>query len=685
MKTAVITGITGQTGSYLAEMLLDKGYKVYGLRRRCSVFNTERIDHVLDDPHVDDRVELVYGDLADYSSLSSLVSDVKPDLFFNMAAQSHVRVSFEIPVYTFDIDSTGVIRCLEALKRHSPHTHFVQSSTSELYGSTPAPQNEETPFHPRSPYAAAKIGGYWATVNYREAYDMHASNSVSFNHECIAENTPILVKRDGFVTVCSASELIPLKRKGKNVQTYDLIGKGFEIWDGHNWVQLKTITATKRDKKNHDHNVRWTEARGGVVLTTNHHTMLEHTPNTKDGYTEKRADLLREGGDIYLRHLPGKMECFDKQLNGSVIITKELAELLGMLASDGCVKESHIQFTNNDQSLIDKVNQLWASCFMGYTSTRNSASGFNKSKTVKQTNLCGRNSIISWLREQLYTYRKFKKVPDVVLNASLEVQKAFISGYYAGDGLKAGNSESIKTNSPFLAQGLCFLYSSCYDKFCSVYVEHRNEKTYYQLNVHQNKGHHLSKNPNEIRKVGEHSAGSEYSDAWVFDLETESGLFMAGVGRVVVHNSPRRGGTFVTKKITQAAARIKHGLQEKLYLGNLDAKRDWSHAKDVARAQYMIATADSSDDFCIGSGESHSVKEFLNLVFDKVGLSVDDHVEFDERYLRPSEVDHLESDPSKIKEALGWEPEYSFDNLVEEMVEYDLELARKEKLLKDNE
>jgi len=331
LKTAVITGITGQTGSYLAEILLDKGYKVYGLRRRASTFNTERIDHVLEDPHVDDRVELVYGDLADSSSIISLVNDTKPELFFNMAAQSHVRVSFEIPEYTFDIDATGVVRCLDALRRFSPETRFVQSSTSELYGSTPAPQDESTPFHPRSPYAAAKIGGYWATVNYREAYGMHASNSISFNHE-----------------------------------------------------------------------------------------------------------------------------------------------------------------------------------------------------------------------------------------------------------------------------------------------------------------------------------------------------------------GPRRGGTFVTKKITQAAARIKFGLQDKLYLGNLDAKRDWSHAKDVARAQYMIATADKPCDYAIGSGESHSVKDFLHLVFDKMGLDVEKHVEFDPRYLRPSEVDHLECNPAKIKSALGWEPEYSFDKLVEEMVEYDLELARKEKLLKDN-
>ncbi len=332
MKTAVITGITGQTGSYLSEILLDEGYKVYGLRRRSSTFNTERIDHVLEDPHVDSRLELIYGDLSDASSIISLVSDVKPDLFFNTAAQSHVRVSFEIPEYTFDINSTGTIRCLEAIRRFSPGTRFVQSSTSELYGSTPAPQNESTPFHPRSPYAASKIAAYWATINYREAYGIHASNAVSHNHE-----------------------------------------------------------------------------------------------------------------------------------------------------------------------------------------------------------------------------------------------------------------------------------------------------------------------------------------------------------------SSRRGGTFVTKKITQAAARIKYGLQDKLYLGNLEARRDWSYAKDIAKAQYLMATTDlPADDYVVGSGESHSVQEFLEIVFEKVGLEIKDYVEFDPRYLRPSEVDHLEADPAKIKRVLGWKPEYSFIELVDEMIEYDLEMAKKEKLLLEN-
>lgn len=331
MKTACITGITGQTGSYLCELLLKKGYKVYGLKRRSSSLNSERLDHIYTDPHIDTKLELVYGDLADYSSLSGLIGDTKPDLFFNMGAQSHVRVSFDIPEYTMDVDATGVIRVLEAIRKNSPKTKFLTASSSEMFGASPPPQNEETKFHPRSPYAVAKVAGYYATINYREAYNLHACNAVSFNHE-----------------------------------------------------------------------------------------------------------------------------------------------------------------------------------------------------------------------------------------------------------------------------------------------------------------------------------------------------------------SSRRGETFVTRKITRAATRIKLGLQDKVYLGNMDAKRDWSHASDVAEAMYKIITAPTADDYVIATGEMHSVREFAEKVFNKLGLNYQDYVEFDARYLRPSEVDALCGDSSKLRNNLGWAPKYSFDDLVDEMIEADMKLALNEKIIKEN-
>lgn len=325
MNTACITGITGQTGSYLCDLLIAKGYKVYGMKRRSSSFNTERIDHL------GPEVELIYGDLADYSSIATWIGDIKPDLFFNMGAQSHVRVSFDIPEYTMDVTGTGVLRVLEAIRNNSPKTRFLTASSSEMFGSTPPPQNELTPFHPRSPYGVAKVAGYFSTVNYREAYGLHACNAISFNHE-----------------------------------------------------------------------------------------------------------------------------------------------------------------------------------------------------------------------------------------------------------------------------------------------------------------------------------------------------------------SPRRGETFVTRKITRAATRIKLGLQDKLYLGNLDAKRDWSHAYDVADAMYKIITAPTADDYVVASGEMHSVEEFARLVFSKLQLDYTQYVEFAPRFLRPTEVDALCGDASKLKNNLGWEPSYDFNSLVDEMIHFDMELARKEKLVKDH-
>jgi GDPmannose 4,6-dehydratase len=328
MKTACITGITGQIGSYLCDLLLAQGYRVYGMKRRSSSLNTERIDHIYTDPHNGGNLELVYGDLSDYSSLSSWIGDIKPDLFFNMAAMSHVKVSFDIPEYTMDITGTGVIRVLEAIRKCSPKTKFLTSSSSEMFGSSPPPQNELTTFHPRSPYGVAKIAGYYATINYREAYGLHACNAISFNNE-----------------------------------------------------------------------------------------------------------------------------------------------------------------------------------------------------------------------------------------------------------------------------------------------------------------------------------------------------------------SPRRGETFVSRKITRAATRIKLGLQDKLYLGNLDAKRDWSHSSDIADAMFKIITAPVSDDYVVASGEMHSVKEFAKLVFDKLGLNYSNYVEFDFRYLRPSEVDALCGDATKLITNLGWKPKYNFQQLVDEMVESDMELAKREKIL----
>ena len=183
-KVALITGITGQDGSYLAEFLLGKGYEVHGIIRRSSSFNTGRIDHIYQDPHdPNPKLILHYGDMSDGVGLTNLVREIKPDEVYNLAAQSHVQVSFSMPQYTGQIDGVGPVVLLEAIRAAGSETRFYQASTSELYGSTPPPQNEESMFRPRSPYAAAKLMAYWTTVNYREAYEIHATNGILFNHE----------------------------------------------------------------------------------------------------------------------------------------------------------------------------------------------------------------------------------------------------------------------------------------------------------------------------------------------------------------------------------------------------------------------------------------------------------------------------------------------------------------------
>jgi GDPmannose 4,6-dehydratase len=327
-KIALITGVTGQDGSYLAEFLLKKGYEVHGIKRRSSLFNTDRIDHLYQDPHEPGaRLRMFYGDLNDSSSLNTILRKTQPDEVYNLGAQSHVRVSFDVPEYTGDVTGLGTVRLLESIREVGIRPKFYQASSSELYGKVvEVPQTERTPFYPRSPYACAKAYAYWITVNYRESYDMFACNGILFNHE-----------------------------------------------------------------------------------------------------------------------------------------------------------------------------------------------------------------------------------------------------------------------------------------------------------------------------------------------------------------SERRGETFVTRKITRAATRIKLGLQQKLYMGNLDARRDWGYARDYVEAMWLMMQAEVADDFVVATGETHSVREFLEESFGYLDLDWREYVEIDPRYNRPAEVDLLLGDPTKARTVLGWEPKVTFKSLVRIMIDHDLKLAEREK------
>ena len=658
-KSALITGVTGQDGSYLAELLLDEGYEVHGMVRRSSTEKFDRIEHLRD------RITLHQADLLDHRSLVDALRDSKPDEVYNLAAMSYVAVSWIQPTLTAEFTGVGVTRVLEAMREVCPEARFYQASSSEMFGKVQeVPQTESTPFYPRSPYGVAKAYGHFITVNYRESYDLHATSGILFNHECLMATTPVLIRRDGVVEVVTGPDLVPLMRKGKSVQSFSPDSL-LEIWDGDDWTTITAITATRRRRNDPDHRLVSVEARAGVVGVTAHHHMLDADREVL------RADEVEGGSRVALA------ERWPEAPNWTSV-SPEMAEFLGLLAADGHVPEDghHIDFANTDHTLRFRLLQLWSKLFLGSGSESLLPSGWNPDRTVEHLRLKGvSRGVAIWLRDQLYTRTGLKRVPTPVLNADASARRAFLVGYYAGDGLKRGNGDSVKTNSPVLAQGVYWLYTQ-EGRPASVYTEQRGDRTYYQLNLPTAvpvgaKGAHLRRDPAEVRTVRDALTNE---DEWVFDLETESGVFCAGVGSVVVHNSPRRGLEFVTRKITWHAAAIKLGLAEKLKLGNLDAERDWGYAKDYVKAMWLMLQQDTPEDFVIATGVTHTVRKCLEVAFDQAGIEIADHVDIDESLKRPAEVDQLIGDPAKAKRVLGWEPETDFEQLIRLMVDADYEL-----------
>jgi len=627
---------------------------VHGLVRRSSTEKFERIEHLRD------RITLHQADLLDERSLVDALRAAKPDEIYNLAAMSFVAVSWIQPTLTAEFTGVGVTRMLEAMREVCPDARFYQASSSEMFGKVrEVPQNELTPFYPRSPYGVAKAYGHFITVNYRESYDLHATSGILFNHECLSAQAPLIVRADGVVAVRTAADLVPLRRKGPSTQTFTADGL-LEVWDGVEFTPVIAITATRRRATDPEHRMLSIEARGGQVVVTAHHRMLDSDRG------RLRADAVAEGQRLALA------DDFPEAPNWSVL-TSELAELLGLLCADGWVGRDggNVCFTNNDPKLRAQVSHLWSRCFLKGSHDWIGRSGFSENP-VGKLNLVGSRGIALWLREQLYTRTSHKQVPPLVLNSDAEAQQGFLRGFYAGDGLKRGNGASFVTNSAVLAQGLCWLYQLV-DQPASVYVERRDTATYYRINLASAvrvgmKGEHLRRDPAEVRRVVELEVPD---DEWLFDLETESGVLCAGVGRLVVHNSPRRGLEFVTRKITWHAAAIKVGIADKLHLGNLDAERDWGYAKDYAEAMWLMLQQDQPEDYVIATGVAHSVRDCLEIAFDQAGVEIADHVVIDESLRRPAEIDHLIGDASKAKRDLGWEPRTSFERLIRLMVDAD--------------
>jgi GDPmannose 4,6-dehydratase len=388
-----------------------------------------------------------------------------------------------------------------------------------------------------------------------------------------------------------------------------------------------------------------------------------------------------------------------------------------MIVADGYFNEDgrNGKFVKNDDELRSYLNDMWCSVTHGYTTESESVSGFKPENKVQYLSLNGGNDYLRTL--DIYTSHREKRIPKKILNASREAQFAFLRGYNYCDGLKknkcAYEFKNFKTNSATLAQGLYYLASKLLNQEMNITLEQKAAdptKLYYSINLlspkkyddnqilkWHNEGisqreiarrldiqsrtyirkiiigntteHRMKKCSNEVKKIIDMS---NYN-GWYCDLETDSGEFFAGIGNGHVHNSPRRGFEFVTRKITDGVAKIVTGKANELRLGNLESCRDWGYAPDYCKAMYLMLQQERPDDYVIATGETHSIQEFVENAFAHADLYWKDYVVQDERFMRPAEVDVLVGYPEKAKQKLGWKPEVRFDELVKIMVDHDVD------------
>lgn len=699
MKQALITGITGQDGPYLANFLLSKGYKVFGTYRRSSTPNFWR----LQEQGILNKITLIPADLSDMSSLLEAVSISEPHEIYNLAAQSFVGSSFDQPLFTTDIDANGSTRFLEIIRHLKKEIKFYQASTSELFGGSLSKlQDEKTPMVPNSPYAVAKLHSFHMCRIYRSSYGLHASNGILFNHECISENAPVIVKnkKTSVISIKRIKDIRRAREKNKLVQQW--LVTDLEIWDGDNFVDLQLLTATKRKTSDDNFCCKTINTRNGVVETTNHHNMLLQNES------KEKAKMIEIGCKLSHKEFPYQTAISN--------LTWEEATFLGMMVGDGYIsKDGRGQFSNNNEKVMEEFCYLWKRVSLGYATIRKFKTEYG---WTIQAKLRGNPNYLRQIKEEIYTYDGFKKIPDRILNAEKEIQRSFLTGYNLTDGLKSNpctyEFRNFKTNSILLAQGLLFLINqTTMQEFNITFEQDQKYYGYYSINLLSpvnraekeetvkellqagysqrricqetgisrtfiskiNGGGEavlvslLAQPKEEVKKVLYHPS----QPTWVYDVKTASGKLMAGVGKIVVANSPLRGLEFVTRKITNAVARIKLEQQKNLSLGNLHTKRDWGYAPEYCRAMYLMLQQENADDYVVATGETHSVSEFAEEAFNAVGLNWKDYVLTDQRLHRPMDIYQLCGNPRKAERALGWKSQVNFKQLVQIMVKADLE------------
>jgi GDPmannose 4,6-dehydratase len=679
-KRALITGITGQDGSYLAELLLSKGYEVHGIARRSSCSNSERINHILD------LITIHNADLGDYGSLLRIVHDVIPDEVYNLAAQSFVWVSWRQPITTSDVTGVGATRMLEAVRytieKTGKNIKFYQASSSEMFGDVrEMPQTEKTPFYPRSPYGVAKAYAHYMTVNYRESFNMFAVSGILFNHETNTPETPVLVRRaachvsdwvTGPMMVMELGEIAP--RECLRVDD----NPGLEIWDNGKWVALTAISRYVEFNKP----ITRLLSRSGYVECTNGHVVCGEGG-------DKPIEKFSAGDRIAPPILPPAVD-------GAGMSTA-MGWVLGFFVGDGSLhgstarRNGRLEFFNKD---IEKLQRVEANIslvdpsatflYLPHPSSYKPGTYNHKLRVTSPT--------LKDLCVSCYVEKKpkaIKRVPHAILNASRETIEAFLDGYADADGTKSLPKTRYKfqyytTKSQVLAAGLrllCHWTGRSVTHNCERRENAESTGFYHKGFIRSRRednlegqrgqsGHNLMRDPFEVTKSWSDTA-SEF-----ITVTTASGTYSAGTGLIHIHNSPRRGVEFSTRKISNAVARIKLGKQDKLFLGNMDAKRDWGFAGDYVKAMWLMLQQPEPLDFVVATGAAYSVRDFANAAFGMLDLNPDKYIEIDPQLLRPAEVNILCGNAIRAKEKLGWVPDVDFQGLVRMMVNADLTMER---------
>lgn len=710
MSNVLITGVLGQDGSYLAELMLEKGHQVYGILRRVSTgTNYSNISSIVNN----ENFHLIEGDILDIPFMSGVLQDLKPEMMFNLAAQSHVGYSFKAPVETFRVDAEAVISQLDLIRKVSPETRFYQASTSEMFGGVKVPDNgydENSLLLPRSPYAIAKVAAHHAVINYRESYGLYACSGILFNHSCLDKESPLIVRINNNIDIIQVKDL--LKFNG-NEETLDLNNKNIEIWDGFKWVDLKTVTVRPVEKHNLDFFGKITNTRSGIVSTTRHHNLLNSAGN------KIKARDATEGVEL----LHGNYPVFEKDMKS---LTMEEAWLIGMIVGDGWVssKTYCCHIANNSDDISEKIVKIWKiisnnDAVIGKFYVKK---GFNgKSRIIKLTGFSDWH-LSSFLRDMIYNSEGKKKIPLEILNSSKSIQQSFLNGYNCADGLKKSpctyKYKNFKTNSMTLGQGLLFLIKNVTNQNYNLNAEEdKYGRVYYSINLLSDRQSSEDKKDivkemlnsglsqretnrrtgisrNFIRKIykNEKIMSKHYRFKnrievkknitkeldYVYDIETSSGQFMCGVGTLVIANSPRRGLDFATRKITKGVAEISLGMRSTIQMGNMESYRDEGHAKDYVKAMYMMLNNDLGPiDYVVSTNQTASIREMLEYVSSLANLSYDDVYEMNPEFMRPSDVPFLLGNSDKIRRELGWEPEYDWKKLLKEMYEYDRVLLQK--------